>query len=176
MTTTNLDYVKDIRINEHDLESEWINQPSLMMQYNELYAVAVFERDSLKVKLDYTAAKLDSEIRKDYSKFGFESKPTEAAIKSAILFQKQYVRTMKKTLLAAKQANLMAGVRTSMDHRKKALENLVTLKVTGFYSEPRNKTKDLKEKKMTKHHQHNQKVLKGGKRKNKIGRKTSTGL
>lgn len=172
------DYKKDIHINVQDLESEWINQPSLMVDYNDLYAVAIFERDELKVKLEYTAAKLDSEIRKDYSKFGFDSKPTEAAIKNTIIFQKQYVKLMKKMLLAAKQANLMSGVRTSFEHRKKALENLVTLHVTGFYSEPRNKPKDirnLKDKKITKHHKHNKKVLKGGKRKNKVGTK-STGL
>lgn len=175
MTTPNLDYAKDIKIDPHNLEEMWLHQPSLMMEYNDLYAVAVFERDELKVKLEYTTAKLDSEIRKDYKKFDFASKPTESAIKNTIVFQKQYVSVVKKMLLAAKQANLMAGVRTSFEHRKKALENLVTLKVTGFYSEPRNKTKDLKERKMTKHHKRNKKILKGGKRKNKIG-KRSTGL
>jgi len=176
MKRKNQDYVKDIRINEHDLESEWINQPSMMMEYNDLYAVAIFERDELKVKLEYTAAQLDAEIRKNYAKFGFDSKPTEAAIKNTIVCRKRYVDVMKKTLIANKQANLMAGVRTSFEHRKKALENLVTLKVTGFYSEPRNKARDIKEKKLTKHHTHNKKVLKGGKRKNKIGSQKSTGL
>ena len=175
-----LDYTKDIRINEHDLESEWIHQPSLMMSYNNLYAIAIFERDELKVKLEYTAAQLDSEIRRNYGNFGFDSKPTEAAIKNTVISHKKYVNVMKKTLIAAKQANLMAGVRTSFEHRKKALENLVTLQVTGFYSEPRNKAKDikdLKDKKLSKYHQHNKKSLKRGKRKQKIGKNTtSTGF
>lgn len=162
-----MSYADDLKIDRNDLVSDWEEQPVLMLQYCDLHAEAVFNRDADKIKLDYTEAKLDSEIRKDFKAFGFVSKPTEAAIKNTILLQKEYIEAIQCLLDSSKQANLMSGIRQSFDHRKKALENMVTLLISGFHSEPRNKVEDikkLKNKKFEEHHEHNKKILKGGKR------------
>jgi len=157
-------YAEDLKIDRNDLVGDWEEQATLMMHYCDLYAIAVFERDTEKVRLEYIAAQLDSDVRKNFKNYGFASKPTEAAIKNTVVMQKKYRRAVKKALLTAKQANLMAGVRTSFEHRKKALENMVTLLVTGFHSEPKNKPKNIQKMLTSKHHNHNKKILKGGKR------------
>jgi hypothetical protein len=164
----NKSYADEIKINTDDLITEWQEQPVLMMKYSDLFAAAVFERDTAKVKLDYVEAQIDSEIRKDYKKFGYSSKPTEAAIKNIIISNKKYRKALKKVVYTTKQANHMSGVRTSFEHRKKALENLVTLLVTGFHSEPKNKVRDIKNVKFKKLHEHQKTSLKGGKRNNRI--------
>jgi len=169
-----MSYEKDVRIDNNDLTGEWLEQPTLMMKYNDLYAIAAFERDTLKVKLEYTSALVDSEIRKNFTEFGFVTKPTEAAIKNAVCMDKRYRKIAKDMLSAAKNANFMAGARVSFEHRKKALENLVTLLVTGLHSEPKNKgkiiEKKLNSKKLKKFHRHNKNILKGGKRNHMIGK------
>ena len=38
---------------------------------------------------------------------------------------------------AAKNANILLSAKTAFDHRKRALENLVSLRIAGFHSEPR---------------------------------------
>jgi len=131
-------YTDDIKINEHDLESEWLTQPSLMLYYSEAHAEALHARDTAKVQVDYTFAKIDADIRKNWEKF-FDSKPTEGAIKSFILKSPKYKKAEHFLIDCAKEANLLAGIKTSFDHRKRALENIVSLRISGFHAEPKNK-------------------------------------
>ena len=155
----NRDYKKDIRINEHDLMTEWMEQPSLYLYYSDMFAAAVYERDRLKLKLEYMISKIDSEIRANCKKFGFESRPTETAIKNAILTDPRCKKADLKHLKAARQTNLLLGVKISFEHRKKALENAVSLQITGYHSEPRNKLKDIFEKKHSGHNKEHKNEL-----------------
>ncbi len=139
------DYKSDILIDENDLENEWINQPSLYLHYAEAHTAALHIKDTNKLKLEYACAKIDSSVRKDWKKY-FDSKPTESAIKNYILSHPTIRQAERAYIDSTEQANLLNGVRNSFEHRKRALENLVSLKISGFHSEPRNKTKDLKNK------------------------------
>jgi len=169
------DYNKDLKIDPNNLTGEWLEQPTKNMTYSELYADAAYKRDTLKTKLELTAAIIDSEIRKDFQSFGFDTKPTEVGIKNTILMDTRYKKAQRKALKAGKQANLMTGAKTSFEHRKKALENLVTLVVTGMHSEPKNKNKaldKLKNQELARLHKKTKKVLKEGKRNHMIGTKS----
>lgn len=139
------DYRKDIVIDESNLEKEWIEHPSLVLYYNELWVAAVFERDKKKIELETIAAQLDSKIRKNWERY-FDSKPTEVAIKNYITSDPKYKKKERELLEAVKQANLMTGVKNSFEHRKNALQNIVSLRISGFHSEPRNVRKDLNRK------------------------------
>lgn len=129
-------YKEDIKINEDDLENEWIEQPSLYLYYGEAHADAVLEKEKASDELDLVHAQLDSQLRKDWEKH-FEKAPSEAAIKSWIIQQEKYKKKLENLNKKTHNVNVLAVAKTAFDHRKKALENLVTLHVTGFHSEPK---------------------------------------
>ena len=137
------DYNKDIEIDENDLEGEWLVHPAIVMYYNKAFADAQYNRDKLKIKLDQESAKLDSDVRKNWKDLNFDSKPTENAIRSYILLHPNYRKAEIKHLKAIREVVMLTGVRNSFEHRKKALENIVSLRITGFHSEPRNKVKQI---------------------------------
>lgn len=138
------DYKKDITIDEYNLEAEWLEQPSLFLYYAEAHATALHERDMAKSRLDLQYAKAYSSIKKNWEKY-FDAKPTEPAIKEYILKSPSYQKAERALINSAKNANIMLAAKTAFDHRKRALENLVSLKIAGFHSEPRNKTKKPRE-------------------------------
>lgn len=136
------EYKKDIRINENNLEDEWINQPSLFLYYAEAHAEAIHERDLAKAKTEYVYAIMYSDIKTNWEK-SFDNKPTEPAIKESILKHPKYKKSERAFIDASKNMNLMLAAKTAFDHRKMALSNLTSLKIGGFYSEPRNKKQDV---------------------------------
>ena len=143
------DYKKDIKIDENNLKQEWIEQASHFLYYAEAHAEALHIRDLKKAKLEYVYAVMYSEIKKDWGKF-FKDKPTESAIKEHIAMNSKFKKSERKYINSCKDANLMLAAKMAFEHRKKALENLTSLKIGGFYSEPRNKVKDIRDLKMHK--------------------------
>ena len=136
------DFKKDIIIDPENLEKEWINQPQLFLYYSEAFAEAMYEKDIKKSALDYTYSKLYAEIKDTWSDH-FDSKPTEPACKEWITRNKEYRIAEKAFIKAQKSANILLNVKTAFDHRKLALSNLTSLRIGGFYSEPRNKKRDV---------------------------------
>jgi hypothetical protein len=132
----NRDYKEDIEINEADLENEWIMQPTLYLHYADAHADALHERDMAKAKLEYTYAKMYSDIKKNWEKY-FDSKPTEPAIKEHILSSSDFKKVEAKYIKACYNANALLAAKTAFDQRKVALQNLVQLRVSGIYAEPK---------------------------------------
>jgi hypothetical protein len=130
------DYKKDIKIDTSNLEDEWIKQPSLYLYYADAHAEALRERDLWKARLEYTYAKRYSSIKKDWEKY-FDSKPTEAAIKEYILSLPAFKKIEAKYIEACYYVNTMLAAKTAFDQRKVALQNLVQLRISGFYAEPK---------------------------------------
>jgi len=137
------DYKQDIKINEYDLEQEWVEQASLFLYYAEAHADALHNKDIAKSKLEYVYAVMYSKIKAKWESY-FENKPTEPAIKEFILSHKKFKIAERKYMSACHEANLMLAAKTAFEHRKLALSNLASLKIGGFYSEPRNRVQDIK--------------------------------
>lgn len=135
MNPLDRDYQKDVKINEHELEKEWTEQPSLYMYYAEAHAEAIYQKDLAKSRLDLFYAKMYGSIKKSWEKY-FDTKPTEPAIKEYILQHSGYKEKEQTLIDLTRDVNILSAAKTSMEHRKKALENLVSLKITGFYAEP----------------------------------------
>jgi len=138
------DYKQDIEIDESDLEGEWITHPSLYLHYSEIYADACANKDDAKLRMEWIAANIDLDVRKNWNtpKYDLE-KLTEGVIKSCTLINKKYMEAYKKYNKCVKIVNSMTGVKTAFEHRKHALGNLVSLKIGGFNAEPRNKIRDI---------------------------------
>lgn len=155
------DYRQDIKINENDLEQDWIEQASYFLYYAEAHAEALHLRDLAKAKTEYIYAVMYSELKKDWSKI-FENKPTEPALKEHIITTSKFKKSELTYINACKDANIMLAAKTAFEHRKAALSNLTSLKIGGFYAEPRNKTKDVQNLQMRRDQK---KELNKGKRK-----------
>jgi len=140
-------YEDDLRIDKYNLDYEWERQAQLYMKWAEAHAQAVLERDRAKELLDLARAELDSQIRESPEKFGFDKKPTETAIANTILQQDRYREVYKNFVETTKNMNILAGAKEAMAHKKKALEGITQLMVSGYYAEP-NIPKEAKEKSM----------------------------
>lgn len=167
------DFIKDMAIDREDLEGEWVYQPALAMQYSEEYVEALDYRDKLKRKLDFLHAELSLDIRKNPSNYGFESKPAEGAIKAKVETHKKYVKACDRHAKACKTHNSLLEVKKHFEHtRKAALSNLVSLRITGVHSEPRNKVRDLKRQEdIVTNNEHKKKLEKRRKKKKKKSEK-----
>ena len=126
------DYRQDIKVDEFDLEGEWITHPSIYMHYSEIWAEAVADKDDAKLKMDWIAANIDLDVRKNWdTKYNFDAKPSEGAIKNTILISAKYLEAYRKYNQCIKRVNSMVGVKTAFEHKKHALGNLVSLKIGG---------------------------------------------
>lgn len=143
------DIKKDLAIDDSNLEGEWSEQGSLFYYYAEAHVEAVHTKDIKKAKLDYVYAIMYSDLKKDWGKV-WDAKPTEPALKEHIYSAEKYKKAERAYINATKDAGLMLAAKQAFEHRKKALENKVSLKIGGFYSEPRNKVKDVQSLQMRK--------------------------
>lgn len=141
-----MNYEDDIRIDEENLDLEWLEQPNLMIKYTKNAAEARMNLDNAKQTLDIVKAEVDSAIRKDPEHYGL-IKVTDAAVASTLLIQEEYKIAFENYLSAKYEADMAQGAVTAFSQRKDALENLVRLFGLNYFSGPR-MTKDLHEKRM----------------------------
>lgn len=130
------DYSKDINIDEGALNEEWERQASLYVHYSIKVASAERKRNKAKEKLDVTKAELDRDIRKNPADFGLE-KITDTPVANCILTQDEYKEAHEELIETSYELSVLQGVLRAFDHKKKALENLVSLHIAGYSAEPR---------------------------------------
>ena len=115
------------------------------MYYSDLLADAIEEKDIAKQQLELKYSVVESNIRKNWD-LHFEEKPTEPAIKGKILQDSTYKKAQNALIKANKTVNVLKGVVNSFEHRKKAIEQAVSLRIGGFYSEPRKRKRQVERK------------------------------
>ena len=135
----------DLRIDKYALDKEWLEQPQRYQIYSEFEARAEKEQDEARRNLDLVRAELDSDIRQNPSEYSLKEKPTEAAISNVILSQEKYKDAQQRYIDAKYNLNVLTGNTKSFEHRKSALENLVKLSLSGYYSRPVSPTKEHEE-------------------------------
>ena len=133
-------YKEDIQIDIDQLDQEWIKQASLYQYYAKQEATALYERDQLADALALVQAKLDGDIRLNFGTHGFESKPTEAAILNSIKQNPLYTEANSLVMKASCKAKIIGGAVRAFDHKKKALEKLTDLYLSGYWAAPKIKS------------------------------------
>jgi hypothetical protein len=134
------DYDRDISINKHELDREWVQQANLMWKYAKAEADAEFAMDKAKERLDLVKADLDKKMRGLLA--SADKKPTEAVIASAII-QHEDCRTASSEYLEAKHVyNIFRAAVKAISQRKDSLENLVWLFGKEYFSTPQNRTQE----------------------------------
>lgn len=136
MSDTNI-----LEINEFELDKEWIKQPATYHKFATKLAEAKYRLEEAKAKTELVKAELSSEIRIDPDLFGI-TKVTESVVASTILLQDQFKSTQAELFNQKHQVDLLQAVVTSLDHRKRALESLVSLHGQDYFSSPRADSKN----------------------------------
>ena len=132
-------------IDENQLDKEWVAQPKFYHKYAKKAAMARQEMEQAKANMEVIKAEQSQKIRKNPLDFGIE-KITEKAIEDAITVS-QEARGATEALIDAKHAVeiLDAAVQT-LEHRKRALEKLVDLRLANYFSEPKSPNMDREKK------------------------------
>ncbi len=152
-----IDFNTDVAIDLDKLDEEWLMQPQLFHKYNEIAADAILDKDDSKNDLEVTKAQVEKNIRAAPKEYGIE-KVTEKVIAAEVTLSDEVQEATKALNKAIHRVNIInGGAVRSFEHKKKALENLVTLFVSNYFSGPSEP-----------------KVIKGGKRllKEKTGQKS----
>lgn len=145
---------KDFDLFEIDmnrLDEEWTNQPKLYFKYAEKLAEAKERAARREAQLEASndhrkavRAELDLKIRKKPKKYlGTDVKMTETAITNCILVHPKY-KVAQELVYEAKENLIETNKKVSsgysivfmLDHRKCALERLVTLWGQNYFSTP----------------------------------------
>ena len=132
---TELNYEKDLRIDEDSLDLELLNQASLFMKYAKHHAETRRTVDEEKQRLDIVRADIDKQIREHPEKFKIE-KVTEGAIQSAILTEDSYNIAYKKYLDAKYESDMASNAVQAFNQRKEALEGMIKLLAQSYFAGP----------------------------------------
>ena len=133
------DYEKDLWIDQEQLDVEWLNQPSLFMQYAELAAQAEKEKQEAKEALNLVRAGLDGEIREQLKRD--KAKSTEAIVEAHILQNDHYKHAASDYIEARYNYDIMSAAVKAFDQRKSALEYLVKLWLGSYFASPKSQKK-----------------------------------
>jgi len=131
-----INYEDDVKIDPDALDVEWLRQSELMGIYGKHQAQTRNEMDNAKELIDVTKAKLDFAIRNDPEKYGL-AKVTESAIQSAILLQEEYRENNEAYANARYENDVALSVVRAIEQKKTALENLVRLLQSSYFSGPK---------------------------------------
>lgn len=132
-----MSYADDVDIDEDALDVCWLEHPRLMMKYSRKAAEAHRTMDLAKEKLDLVYAQLDQAVRSNPKAYDITAeKPTEGAIKAAILTHVDY-QIVSTAYIDSKFENAVAAKAVeAFEHRKSALENLVRLHGQQYFAGP----------------------------------------
>jgi hypothetical protein len=131
-------------IHEDTIAEHWLDQPRLVLQHGLKAADAKDEQDRAKARLDVVRAEVGDEIRKDPERFGLE-KTTEASIAMAVTLDDRVRKAENDVFDARHKTEILQAVLTALEHRKRALEGLVTLRGQGYFAEPQANTSGARE-------------------------------
>ena len=129
-----LNYEKDIEIDGQSLDQEWLRQPSLFMRYSRELADAKERMSRASEKLDITKADAGNAARE---KFAAENiKATVDMVRDAAQKDKNVKADTDALIKAEHEVNILTSAVRAFDHRKAALEGLVTLHGQNYFAGP----------------------------------------
>ena len=125
------------KIDENKLDREWIDQPTLFYRSARRLAKARKDHEDAKALLALTEAELARDIRRDPEMFGLPAKaPANDIVEKTTLLQSEYTVARDSVILAKYKVDILQAAVDTLEHKKRALENLVHLLAINFRSEP----------------------------------------
>ena len=123
-------------IDKNRLDEEWLRQPRLYMKYSEEVATYRKTLEDTKIKLEVYDAETELDIRKNPEKYNVP-KLTEGCIQQVLALQEEHVRYRRLIAKRKYDLDIAQAAVSTLDNKKKALEDLVQLQLSNYWSEPR---------------------------------------
>lgn len=126
-------------LNPHRLDEEWLKQARYYHKYAVELADAREAHERAKSARDVVGAELALDVRSQPEKYGFDGPkgPTVDAVQQTVLTAKTYREADAAVIKARHALDVVQAFVDALDHRKKALENLVELRLADYFSDPR---------------------------------------
>lgn len=131
-----LEYEKDLFIDESSLDVEWLNQPTLMMRYSRELAKAEKEVARLKEKRQVIYATTEKDVRNNPSDYKISGKITEEVVKNTVLSSDEYQEITEELIDAQYESSMVKGAVEAVKQRKDALQDLVRLHGQQYFAGP----------------------------------------
>lgn len=126
----------DLDVDLLQLHVEWVRQPRLYHEYASKLADAKLKLNEARSVLDIVYAEQDKEVRLHPQKFEIE-KTTETTVKNAVLLTAAYQSADQDVIKAKHDVDVLEAMVSALEHKKKALENLVSLQLSDYFAQPR---------------------------------------
>lgn len=126
---------KDFQIDRFRLDDEWCRQPNLYHAYAEALAEAKQNLDEAKSDAAVMRAEVELKIRKDPDDYNLP-KVTEGVIKAALDANEELKSAEQVVIDARYHVGILEAAVQALDHRKRALSDLVSLHLADYYSKP----------------------------------------
>lgn len=144
-----LDFSEDIKIDKYKLDFELINGPEIRHDWSKAHVEAIKQKQKAKARIELVSAEVDEDIRTNWETFNFDKKPTEAAIKQAIIKSEQYQEVMDKFIETVGDAKMLEHSIEEFDQKHDNLGRMIKIYLTGYYSESTKIHDDIDEKKLS---------------------------
>ncbi len=118
------------------LADEWLGQPAQRQIWGEKLADAQLELDEAKTYLAVAQAEVDREIREDPGDYGL-AKITEAAVSTAVTVHPAVKKAARQVNQAKHRVNVLQAAVEGLEHRKRALTQLVELHGQDYFATPK---------------------------------------
>lgn len=122
-------------IDRDNLHVEWLKQAKVFGEWCLKLADKKHELDIAESKLDVAIAELDHEIRSHPDRYNI-AKVSEPAIKLAIRSHERHQKATNRVNRVRHEVAVIEAYVKALDHKKKALENLVVLWMNDYFAEP----------------------------------------
>ena len=129
-----------------NLDRDWAGQAERHMEFCRIAAERRKKHDQKKAALDVAEAQAAKAIRKNPNKYGTDGKLTEPMVKASIALHPIYAAALQELIDAKYDLDIADAAVKASEHRKKALENEVSLWSQGYFAKP--KTGRLKHEKV----------------------------
>jgi hypothetical protein len=124
-----------LEIDRDNLHVEWLRQAKVFGEWAAKLADKKGELDIVESRLDVVVAELDRSIRSHPDRYDIV-KVSEDAIKKTILLQEAHQKATARVNRVRHEVAVIDAYVKALDHKKKALENLVVLWMNDYFAEP----------------------------------------
>jgi hypothetical protein len=125
----------DFTIDPLALDREWVRQPALYKEVADLAVDAHAATDQAAAAIGLEKAELDAAIRHDPEAFGL-TKVTEPTVKATVEGHPDYQAAVAHHLDCKHQGALLEASLRALEHKKAALQGLVSLHGQSYFSAP----------------------------------------
>jgi hypothetical protein len=119
-------------IDKNNLDRECVRQPKLYHKYAMQLVHRRRDLEQAKARLEIVSAETGQKVRRRAP-----DKLTEKMVQEQTLTNGKYIAALKELMDLQHEVNVLVVAVDTLDHRKRALENLVKLRLADYFAEPR---------------------------------------